>query len=116
MRFFRKKDKTFFGITPENIPHLVNTYVGLLETEESADWCKCVWRIHPDDQDAKPGRCRKCNLAPASVVHNGASPIPENNHPFAGIRRVRVDNHPMCPVHTKEGLIAGFVEWLTDNG
>ncbi len=109
MRFFRKKQQTtFFGHNPENIPHLVNTYVAKLETEESAEWCKCLWRIHPDDVKIRVGHCRICNEAKKHPIHA--------NHNFAGIRRVRVDNHPLCPVHTKEGLIVGFVEWLSDNG
>jgi len=115
MRFFRKKQRmTFFGITPENMPHLVNTYVAKLETEESADWCKCLWRIHPDDQKIRVGHCRMCNQP--KKQHLGTYDTNNETHVFRGIRRVRVDTHPRCPVHTKEGLIVGFVEWLADNG
>ncbi len=111
MRFFRRKKRmTFFGITPENMPHLVHTYVAKLETEESAKWCKCVWRIHPDDQMIRVGHCRVCNQP-----RKGCMGMLNATHVFTGIRRVRVDNNPFCPVHTKEGLIVGFVEWLSDN-
>lgn len=85
----------------------VEEYVGMLETEESAVWCKCVWRVHPDDQNVKPGNCRDCGAA--KNVHI----VGEGFHRFAGIRRVRIDTHPACPVHTKEGLIIGFLEWMT---
>ncbi len=112
MRFFRKKQaRTFFGITPENLPHLVNTYVAKLETEESAEWCKCIWRIHPDDQKILVGHCRVCNQP-----RKACTGLLDGTHILTGVRRVRVDNHPLCPVHTKEGLIVGFVEWLSDNG
>lgn len=114
MRFFsKKKAQTFVGITPETLPHLVNTYVAQLETEESAKWCKCLWRVHPDDQGIKPGHCRGCGESRKDKIHQ---PMNDQSHPFYGVRKVRVDDHPLCPVHTKEGLIVGFVEWLSDNG
>ncbi len=91
----------------------VAEFIGKLETEESADWCKCLWRIHPDDQGIKPGHCRICNTPKALGKHGYDTP---DDHTFRGIRKTMVDQHPMCTVHTKEGLIIGFVEWIANDG
>lgn len=83
----------------------VAEYVGKLETEESARWCKCTWQIHPDDVGIKMGHCRDCGLTPKA--HNT-----EVLHAFRGVRKRMVDGSSVCPVHTKEGLIIGFIEWV----
>lgn len=95
----------------------VATFIGKLETEESADWCKCLWRIHPDDVGIKPGHCRICNTKRDSDKHYriAEDDIP-GMHNFRGIRKTKVDQHPTCTVHTKEGLIIGFIEWVGKNG
>ncbi len=101
----------FVAIPRHDIPELAESYFRAMETEESAAWCKCLWRIHPDDQGIKPGTCRECGATAASGVHSGKSK-PEYNHAFRGIRRAKVDDHPECPVHTKEGMLIYFFEWV----
>ena len=40
-----------------------------LEVEESKEWCKCEWIIHPDDVNISAGMCRKCGLTHDHHVH-----------------------------------------------
>lgn len=88
---------------------LIVRYVAAMETEESADWCKCTWVWHPDDQGIKPGHCRECRKPQDHKVHSVENA--EGFHFYQGIRRRRMDDHPMCPVHTREGMIAHFFDW-----
>lgn len=97
--WFRRK------AVPEHTPTvaLVDRFVAEMETGISDAWCKCQWRIHPDDQGGKLGHCAICDIS--------FSKHTTDRHAYRGIRRVRVDTHPHCPVHTKEGLILRFLEW-----
>ncbi len=101
----------FIAIPKKDIPALAEKYFAAMETEQSADWCSCLWRIHPDDQGIKKGNCRSCGLALGSVVHRGLGPE-DKNHLFRGIRKQKVDNHPTCPVHTREGMLIHFFDWI----
>jgi len=65
---------------------LIIDYVVHLEVDPTATWCLCPWQIHPADSEKPEGQRRKR----------------------------RTDNHPECPVHTREGLIMGFIKWATD--
>lgn len=95
---------------------LVHKYTTAMQTEESVEWCKCLWQIHPDDTECKPGTCRECGQKGGARDHlavlQGVMMHAGNPHPFAGIRRRRVDDHLECPVHTKEGMITYFFEWV----
>lgn len=95
-----------------SLHHDVAEFVTKLEVEETHKWCKCLWRIHPDDQGIKLGLCRECSGSISALIHKDIGA--DNYHTFRGIRRVRVDDHPLCPVHTREGLLVGFIEWVTD--
>lgn len=99
--------REFIGIPVATLLRDVTEFVGKLETEESAKWCKCLWRIHPDDQWVPERGCRICG---DKHKHH------TEGHQFRGVRKVQIDNHPNCPVHTKEGLIIGFIEWAEKNG
>ena len=54
-----------FHLAKDTIPDYVNDYTMALEVEESKEWCKCEWIIHPDDVNISAGMCRKCGLARA---------------------------------------------------
>lgn len=95
-------------INHEQAVDLVTRFIAVLETEESAKWCKCLWRVHPDDQEVTPGTCRTCGGAKKQHEEHG-------EHHFAGIRRTRVDTHTECPVHTREGMVLGFLNWAAKN-
>lgn len=96
------------------IPDLAREYIAAMETEESAQWCKCLWRIHPDDVNIAMGDCRECGQAYTADIHNfPAEKELDDGHSFRGVRKKRIDDHPECPVHTKEGLLIHFVEWVT---
>lgn len=104
----------FVAIPKSDIPTLAEKYFAAMETEESAAWCKCLWRIHPDDQGIKPGHCRECNQPQKHEKHRG---LPEDfecgvAHKFRGIRKTMVDQHSLCPVHTREGMLTYFFEWI----
>lgn len=105
--------KLAYLIHQDRAEDLITRYVQALETEESATWCKCLWRIHPDDQGIKPGHCRECGGSPKNVAHQGLPEDFENGdtHHFRGIRKIKVDAHPLCAVHTKEGMVLGFLQW-----
>lgn len=77
----------FVSVPIRYIPRLAQIYVGKLETEPTVENCLCMWMIHPDDIDKS----------------------------FEEARKRRSNEHPMCPCHTKEGLIGGFLKFLLDN-
>jgi len=84
-----RDDKNFTGFisVPKcDIQALIVDYVACLETEESYKWCRCEWIIHPDD----------IHLENHRRMHRGET----------------VDD---CPVHTKEGLLLYFFEWIFKN-
>lgn len=89
---------------------LVTSYIGALETEASADWCKCQWITHPDDAEVPKDCCRVC-LRKKNVLEHPAQFNMDGSHDFRGVRKRRDDEHPECPVHTREGLILGFFTW-----
>lgn len=77
----------FVSIPLRYIPVLTKIYVGKLETGSTTENCLCLWIAHPDDIEK----------------------------PFDEQRKRRGNQHPMCPVHTKEGLISGFLEFVYKN-
>src|ERR1700752_2367833 len=67
-----------------NMPALVAEYVKAIEIEQTNKFCKCEWIVHPDD-----------------------------THLAEGARRIRKgEAAPDCWVHTKEGFLLGFFDWL----
>jgi hypothetical protein len=89
---------------------LVHTYVAAMETEESAKWCKCEWIIHPDDAGLAENCCRVCGTTSGPPLHPTHFNM-DGSHDYRGRRKMRGDQHPECPVHTREGLILYFFEW-----
>jgi hypothetical protein len=98
-----------FTIPKAGIPELVKRYCAALEIGQTTDWCKCEWQIHPDDVAVPVGGCRNCGEDKSADYHHEDNP---EGHLFQGKRMRRKDNHPDCPVHTREGLVLGFFEWL----
>ena len=95
--------------TDDSLIQQVAEFVAKLETEESATWCKCLWRVHPDDQHVKGNCCRECDRPISDIAHKDIGA--DDYHLPRGIRKIRADEHHLCPVHTKEGLLYAFVEW-----
>lgn len=114
------------------IPELAEEYVSNMETERTNDWCKCEWLVHPEDEGIDPTVCSACGHPRA--LHKG---LPDE--PMACTKRIergkysetpsatcvcedwvdppkrrlrRGETHPECPIHTKEGFLLGFFEWL----
>lgn len=74
----------YLAVPLEDLTTWVLRYVEALETGETKKWCRCLWKIHPDDID-KP----------------------------EGTRRMRrVDDDLECPIHTREGFLLNFFTWL----
>lgn len=112
----------FFSIPVNNVPRMASEYVSALETGETLTWCKCEWIIHPDDQNIDTTICKDCGHSldlyfgeeehlnghkfchAFECGHDGCAPKRRR------MRRGAVDM--TCPVHTKEGLILGFFEWV----
>jgi hypothetical protein len=103
----------FIAIPVHELEFYANKYIAAMETEESENWCKCLWAVHPDDQDIKKGSCRECKQPKNSHMHDDRG---DTYHPFKGIRKRRVDDHPYCPVHSREGMVTFFFEWIFTYG
>ena len=104
----------FIAVSEQDVLPLVEKYISALETEVSEKWCRCQWIIHPDDVGIKPGACHICGASYGSRVHHG---LPEDfesgeKHHFKGRRMRKGDTDATCPVHTREGMIVYFFEWM----
>lgn len=99
----------FISLPAGDILTLVERYIAAMETEESEHWCRCEWMIHPDDVSIKKGHCRECELPKVHQIHTEAD---LQYHRFRGIRKRKGDTDATCPVHTREGLIIYFFEWV----
>jgi hypothetical protein len=78
----------YISIPALDVPKLAAAYAEAMESQETDEWCRCEWIIHPDDHDKPKGKRRKR----------------------------RADTAPDCPVHTKEGLLIYFFEWVFTRG
>lgn len=81
----------YYSVPVKDVPALAAEYMTTLETSLSTENCRCLWRIHPDDV-SKPVRDDEGNPTKR--------------------RMVRVDDDPTCWIHSREGRIIGFFEWL----
>lgn len=99
---------------PEEMKDKVKAYVKFIETQPTTETCGCVWTTHPDDTEVKPGDCRVCGVP--MTEHLETLEPGNENHKFAGRRTRLIDENPECPVHTKEGFLLGFFEWVKKNG
>jgi len=90
----------------------IEDYTGAVETSETRAMCACKWTVHPDDTAIDDGCCRECNQPLKSGTHHTLEADGDPDHKFKGKRMHRSDEDPLCPVHTKEGLIRYFFEWI----
>lgn len=104
----------YLGLTKEEIPVLVAEYVSAIETQETDKWCRCTWVTHPDDVEIIDYHCRLCNLKKDDAAHDveGLFSYMPGIHQFKGKRKRKIDDDPTCPVHTKEGFLLYFFEWV----
>lgn len=103
----------YLSLPKVDIPKLVAEYTSKLEVEPSSDWCKCEWLIHPDDVDIEEGYCRDCNHKkgthdPEGPCLNGACEC----RTFKGRRKRPGTPSNGCPIHSKEGRVLAFFEWV----
>jgi hypothetical protein len=98
-----------FHLAKDELPLLATEYVAAMETQVTSKWCRCKWIIHPDDGHLLADQCRQCKVVKSE--HDFAEDD-ENAHAFIGRRQRRGEQHPQCSVHTKEGFILGFFEWV----
>lgn len=103
-----------FTVTLATVPDQVREYIALLETEPSTKVCLCAWRVHPDDVDVPEDCCRHCKNPEDHEWHNIYDLVIPEGHKYAGRLLMIIDTHPECPVHTKEGLVIGFLKWASD--
>lgn len=101
----------YLSIPKEDIPRLAAEYCEKLETEPSDKWCNCDWALHPDDENLGPTQCSIC----AVEKENHIPEIGSFDHNFRGRRKRLVNNNETCPVHTREGRIMGFFDWVFGN-
>lgn len=95
--------------TDEQLLASVNKYVKFLEVSPSTEVCFCFWAVHPEDRMVPPGMCRECGHT-AQAHAEGIAGL--EVHPFRSSRKRLVEQNPLCPVHTKEGLVIGYLKWL----
>jgi hypothetical protein len=105
-------DEETMHMSKDEIPGLVDRYTMAMELGNTTDWCSCQWILHPDDLRVSEGCCRICLQPMEDLVHDQSDKLLER-HAYQGRRMRRGDQNPLCPVHTKEGLILGFFEWVT---
>lgn len=101
--------------TLEQVPALAKAYSAAIEVEKTNDWCRCKWIIHPDDTAVARNRCRECGEKPTDEIHQGLDILGGCGHRFRGARMRKGDQAWDCPVHTKEGFIIYFFQWVIDN-
>lgn len=101
----------FISIPVEDIKTYAVQYAQDIETGVTEHWCKCPWQIHPDDVNVQPKHCRECRVH-ANDHDTPASP--DYTHSFRAPRKRRMDDHPECPLHTKEGYIIHFFQWVME--
>lgn len=108
----------FVSIPSKDLLGLVQTYVHKMEIELSTKWCKCEWILHPDDIDIEEDQCRDCRHAKHN--HNREDELDDSItacvscdcYRFKGRRMRKGAQHAECPVHTREGFLLGFFEWV----
>lgn len=107
----------FLSIPKREIPATAAKYVNLVETGVTKEWCTCLWEVHRDHVKIPEDHCVHCGEHRDHGNHNGGpvltqSDVDEGFHTFGG-RAVRLKEMSLtCPVHTKEGLILGYFEWM----
>lgn len=127
----------YISLPVKDIVTLVNDYVAAMERQETDKWCRCEWFIHPDDTEVPDNACRECGVPQGDSVHGipGTPQVvdfrcwvckrspdehegarhdfaPIEQHAFKGKRKRRGDQAIDCPVHTKEGFLIYFFEWV----
>lgn len=100
-----------------DMPTLAAQYISAMESGESRDWCRCTWAVHPEDEHLDTNQCRRCERYIKDKAHGG---LPEDfdtgeSHRFQGRRLRKIEAAPDCPVHTREGLLLYFLQWVMDN-
>lgn len=98
----------YMALPVDKVPEAVKEYVAAIEAQRTNDWCKCFWAVHPDDENIPPSQCRRCGYLRDD--HTDTSEVTCYN--FQGRRMRKIEENPQCPVHTKEGFILGFFEWI----
>ena len=78
------EDVSILGGWKPTLTLAIGQYITAIETGKSDDLCQCQWIIHPDDVDLPKGKRRK---ARGTVSF-------------------------LCPVHTREGFLVGFLDWM----
>lgn len=80
--------KAWISIPLDEAPELAERYVAKIEVQVTDELCLCQWRVHPDDIELKEAQKK--------------------------FRKVRMDEHPRCPVHTKIGFLLGFLKFVRE--
>lgn len=112
----------YLSLPKADIPALVAEYVAKLETGLTSEWCKCEWILHPDDSDIGEDQCREC--LHSKVAHQDSETYSDDGKAIPILcakcgceqykaRRLRPgEPDDTCPVHSKEGRILGFFEYV----
>lgn len=125
-----------FEIPKGIIPGLVSEYIKHIEMDPTEETCQCIWEVHPDFVDVDVTKCAHCGHLEGEHFESGcyaddSTVIPDrewirgterearpcNCKGFVKPKRLKrlKDTVDTCPVHTKEGLVLGFFEWIANN-
>lgn len=89
-----KKSSSFNGgnritvsLSDNRLREMLIRYIRALQTSATREHCTCEWVMHPDDTD-KPAEKQRLRI---------------------------LEENQFCPVHTFEGRMVGFFDWMTEN-
>lgn len=88
MTTFKLEDfagEKYLFIDMSTVVDSLTDYVKSLETDVTTKHCKCEWIVHPDDVRKPESQARRIRKGEATLD---------------------------CPVHTKEGFLLGFLNYM----
>jgi len=107
-------------IQKADLMSLVGRYVTKLETQTTDKMCKCPWVAHPDDIELGAFQCRTCThdrgAHNQTLLENGYTSCTVFNCECAEYRARRIRKVEVsleCPVHSREGFLLTFFDWIT---
>lgn len=128
-----------FEIPKGDIPELVRAYIKHIEIDPTSETCKCIWEIHPDYVDVDTSKCVHCGhskethfeMVTPTITVKGCAANDQGLSKAAvaewererrdcncggfvrpkQLKRIK-ETTGECPVHTKDGLVLGFFEWI----
>lgn len=82
---FGRRGRSFVEMDEAELLESVGRYVKHIEISKTTDTCKCITEIHPDDANIEKGKARRMRVIEMALD---------------------------CPVHTREGFLLGYFEFM----